>query len=275
MTPWLRGIQTMGCLLVCASVLLGFAGLAGLVIGLVSSSPKITIAVSSEDLRFSSLNAVYVAAVAGIVAYGLFRGRRWGWDGAFCVAAWCAPGGLMALLVGINNGGLEGGVFAALGAASAVWAVTALWYLLRRKVQAPFTVDPDANRPQLPLGVRLIAAYSLILSGARLLELASPTPPLFFGLAVQGFVMPLYAISMAALSLYIGYGLYRMRERARQCAIAVAALWGLESVSWVVLPQRSWSTPPFRWIAVGAAVIGVGVAMVMTWYLVTRRKGFT
>jgi len=58
----------------------------------------------------------------------------------------------MALLVGINNGGLEGGVFAALGAASAVWAVTALWYLLRRKVQAPFTVDPDANRPQLHLG---------------------------------------------------------------------------------------------------------------------------
>jgi len=87
--------------------------------------------------------------------------------------------------------------------------------------------------------------------------------------------MPLYAISMAALSLYIGYGLYRMRERARQCAIAVAALWGLGvgvlgGSSATIMVHSAVSLDRSR-----AAVIGVGVAMVMTWYLVTRRKGFT
>ena len=174
----------------------------------------------------------------------------------------------------------------------AVPAVIGVWWLVlfNRPHSKEYFAAGEAGETAKPLSISIIA-WLLLLSGALVAVFALfRLPAMLFGLLIVGWAaVPLY-IALAAVQVYLGLGLLKLREFARIGTIAYFCLGPLSSIVSLLGPgypkmmrQLQMDMPAFflsggqipvtqtPWFSVVAAVIFAALAV---FFLIRRRAAF-
>lgn len=225
-----------GALVMAASLLATSAGVDDLVPG-----GRIVARAMATVLALSA-----VAAVA--TAVGLWRLRHWSRIAILVIAgsvvAFCAASMLVVLALPMRDllgpdAGRAQAVRSVMLTVYAIPGAVGVWWLVqftRASMKGLFAADGPIEPARVPLTVGLIG-WATLVAGAVCLVLPLLDVPAFLGGAVlEGWVAGLFYLGLATVQLYIGRGLLRLDERARQVGVAFFALATLYGLAGVLLP---------------------------------------
>ena len=225
-----------GALVMAASLVATSAGVEELVPGgrIVSRAMATVLALSA------------VAAMA--TAVGLWRLRHWSRIAILVIAgsvvAFCLASALVVLalpmreLLGPDAGRAQAvrslmlTVYAIPGAVGVWWLV----HFTRASMKGLFAADGPIEPAQVPLAVGLIGWATLVAGGACLVLPIVGVPAFVGGVVLEGWTARLCYLGLATVQLYIGRGLLRLDERARQAGVAFFALATLYGLASALLP---------------------------------------
>ena len=256
---------------------------------------------------FMFIIGVIFAAMGGlgiVTAIGLLRLRPWARVSILLFAAFMAVGSGMIVLMGLAAP-IPIPPEAPPEAASMIRPMMvvmfgipfaiAVWWLVQfnlRSVKDAFAAaSPDAVPPRRPLSITVIAGLTLFGGLGTLIPAIAPMPGYFFGLTFTGWSATLYYVFLGALSLFIGWGLLKLDERARLLAIAwycysmvhMAAMTlipplhrGMLEAQEAMMAGSSTPMPPGYQSAINTmALLGVAAwSSISIWFLVRRRAAF-
>ena len=114
-------------------------------------------------------------------------------------------------------------LIAALHAALGVWWVA---YFARKKTAQAFAAGATPVESRRPLLISILAVLNLIGAAFCLLAPTLPLPAIFFSSILEGWRKVVLYLSFAAIEAVIGFGLWRLHERARKLALVFTG-WGL------------------------------------------------
>jgi hypothetical protein len=103
----------------------------------------------------------------------------------------------------------------------------AVWWLIQfntRNTRAAFEAASPAAMSRRPLSISIIGWISIVGGASCLFPILARTPAFLAGATLTGWSAGIVYAFFGALSLYIGWGLLDLRERARRVAIAWFAL---------------------------------------------------
>jgi hypothetical protein len=271
--PRLRGITVVVVLMWFTVVLCILAMIVSLLLGLGSKPPKFPALVAAK-YQNAAIGA-YLAVAAGVLAVGLKRRRGWAWDGT---VAWSAN---VVLVVALFS--LESLSFAKSKPAGAavlfviclLWmlpAAAVIWYLSRAGTRRGFSDQWLGATAHPNAWIRLISARYILYSGVMLAEGLNQKLPPVFGVALHGFPQAFYSIASASMCLYAGFGLYRMKELARRCAIGFSAFGVARYLHWALTAPLSRSGLVYIRVGGGVEVALISAAIIL--YLIERRQDF-
>jgi hypothetical protein len=103
----------------------------------------------------------------------------------------------------------------------------AVWWLIQfntRNTRAAFETASPTTMSRRPLSISVIGWMSVVGGASCLFPILARTPAFLAGATLTGWSAGIAYAFFGALSLYIGWGLLDLRERARKLAIAWFAL---------------------------------------------------
>ncbi|TMG78903.1 MAG: hypothetical protein E6H78_20895 [Betaproteobacteria bacterium] len=242
-------------------------------------------------------------AATGIwTAIGLFRLQSWARTSMIVFAGSLAVFGLLTLiLVAMTPTRMPAEAAADLARVRPLLITMFLipvaigaWWLFQfnapSTVQAFRAASPETQEPERPVSISLIAWTTLIGGVVCIIPVFVQFPAIIFGLEVTGWLSRLVYAVYAAVSISIGWGLLRLRERARIAAIAWYGLSLLHTAVVVLVPSlrermleasrnvESGQTEPLPWDPTTfvyltlAFVVALVVATI--WFLLRHRGRF-
>lgn len=276
--------------------------LAGLMVAslFVESMPK------DADYRGNAIgSAVLFGAFAGVglaTALGLFRLRRWARTATLVFAGLMAALSLVSLIVMSIiplptqldvDPAVARTIRPAMMVVFAIPLVIGAWWLVQfntASAKLAFAAGAPGTDSQRPVSITIIAWAMLIGGVSCVLPVSAGTPAFLAGLELVGWPARLVYALFGVLSLYIGWGLLKLSERARLVAIAWFSV-SLAHMALVTLVpglrarmlelQQSFmrqqaETPPFDPTAFTSVmlVFVALLAVLAIWFLVRDRAAF-
>ena len=212
---------------------------------------------------------IYAAACLFFLGIGLERRRRWAWDGAVYSSGFLALLVLSAPLIVLGQKNRRPMAIFIVALFLAAPILLFLRYLLRPSVRKAF--EPEGV-PTPDIWINLISAACVVCSGTYVATVLNPKPQLLCGFIENRLAIDLHAIVTTFLWLWIGLGLYRLKESARRWAIVFSVVEQAQFCIWMFLaPARheKWVYYNLWWF------VDIILWVAQTWYLVTRRHLFS
>ena len=130
-----------------------------------------------------------------------------------------------------------------------------------------------------PLSIKILAVLYLVGVPVSILMGSLAKPGIIFGITVHGWIGTLSNLCLVGLSLYLGFGLWRLQEMARKIAIwwqvyALANLWLYLFLFLAQLDTSAVNENTRRGMT--SALTGSTIsAVTITWFLIKRKSAFT
>jgi hypothetical protein len=260
---------------------------------------------AASNTGFAIGGALFLAALGALgiaTAIGLFRMRQWARTSILVFAGFITVVGTLMLLMTMvvpipvppdADPAIARAIRPTLIALFSVPVAIGVWWLVQFNAQgtrAAFASLTPATAPRRPLSISIIAWVSLIGGISCLFPILARMPAFLLGVTFTGWAAGVVYAFFGALSMYIGWGLLDLRERARVIAIGWFAFSLIHMSVVTLVPalrqrmlelQRSISQnqpgpPPFDPAAfanVSLAFFAVMMAAAL-WFLIRNRAAF-
>ena len=223
------------------------------------------------------LTIVYLSAASVTLGMGLKRHYSWAWDGTVygcgmvALVGVCTP--ILTLNIMTHPRPAAVRDLSILGAVILLPAVLLLSYLFRAHVRSAFEPVVGTEERKPTLWIRLVAVANIMASGISILDVFNTRAYPVLGVLSGRLWIDANAVLNGAVMIYIGLGLYKLRESARRVAIG-SGFYGFVSILlWLfVFPTPSHRFTLFR---IASTAFFAGLIVVTIAYLHRRRKLFT
>jgi hypothetical protein len=295
------GVTLTAVVSILGSALLLLLALAMLLMPLVQTARPGTPPYLRTLLAIESLFLGGLAAWGIATAIGLFRLRAWARSSTMVFSALLVlvtvPGAVAMAFVSMpQTPGAPPALMSIVKfAVVCFYAVLALigvfwlYFFQKAGVRAQFGAQTEIPGSR-PLSVSVIAWFTLIGGLMCLAGVFFPIPNMLFGVLLRGWPARLLFLAFAAIEIWLGIGLLRLRPLSRVVAIAFYAFGAVNTLVTVFLPgfperiRVFMGALPGGWPGVDqyaalpsmlpAMLTGALVCAVPIWFLVARRSAF-